>query len=215
MVLLRIQGNKMGKANKRLFLGFAVSLVLHLLLLGGAWLFSNKTMFEETSDEIYEASDVIADFAQELDEIKLEDVQKVARRHVTQIEIFPIDNNSLLNKLWGRSRVIARQVDDERLKAQRKTIPVVKNPATKPKLLYRTPVFYPDEAGGEVGTIVVCFLVGYDGIPEYTSTAQSSGNRFLDSAALDSCIKWRFAPAKDTQGRLVRCLVYIPVTVKP
>lgn len=106
-------------------------------------------------------------------------------------------------------------MEDERLKAQRKTIPVVKNPATKPKLLFRIPVAYPEEAGGKTGTIIVCFLVGYDGVPEYTSTAESSGNRFLDSAALDSCIKWRFAPARDDKGRLVRCLVYIPVTVKP
>ena len=204
----------MEKNNKGLLFGFAVSIILHFVLLGGAWLFSDKVILEETSDEIYEASDVVADFVPELDENTIKNVQKIARRHVTQIEIVPI-NDGVLDKLLGKSRLIARQVEDERLKAQRKTIPVVKNPATKPKLLYRTPVPYPEEAQGEVGTIVVCFLVGYDGVPEYTSTAQSSGNRFLDSAALDSCIKWRFAPAKDAQGRLVRCLVYIPITVKP
>lgn len=194
--------------------GFLVSLLLHFFILGGAWLFSDKTFLAETAEEIYEASDVVADFVPELDELSIKDVQKIAKKHITQIEFIKIDNN-FIDKMFGKSGLIARQVEDERLKAQKKTIPVVNNPATKPKLLYRTPIPYPQDAEGEIGTIVVCFLVGYDGVPEYTSTAQSSGNRFLDAAALDNCIKWRFAPARDAKGRLVRCLVYIPITVKP
>lgn len=204
----------MNKSDKRFMTGLIMSLVLHGAIFGGIWFWSVPTFLANTSDEIYEVSDVVSDYVPELDEQSVKNVQKIARKHITKIE-FVILESSALDKLFGKSRLIARQVEDERLKAQRKTIPVVKNPAIKPKLLFRTPVAYPEEAGGETGTIVVCFLVGYDGVPEYTSTAESSGNRFIDSAALDSCIKWRFAPARDAKGRLVRCLVYIPVTVKP
>ena len=52
-------------------------------------------------------------------------------------------------------------------------------------------------------------------MPEYVSTAASSGNPFLDGAALEECIKWRFSPAQDVEGNDVRCIIYIPVDVKP
>ena len=100
-------------------------------------------------------------------------------------------------------------------KKEGKNVPISKNPATKPKLIKHSPVPYPAEANGVTGTVTVCFLVGYNGAPEYTSTAESSGNRFLDAAAVEHCISWRFTPARDSKGRLVRCLVYIPVTIKP
>jgi len=133
---------------------------------------------------------------------------------VSQVTLVLLEVDEL-KKLNMNTRKVATRIQDEKLKKEGKSVPVSKNPATKPKLINHSPVPYPAEAGGEAGTITVCFLVGYDGVPEYTSTADSSGNRFLDSAALEHCISWRFTPARDAKGRLVRCLVYIPVVVKP
>lgn len=59
--------------------GLLVSLLLHFFILGGAWLFSDKTFLAETAEEIYEASDVVADFVPELDELSIKDMQKIAK----------------------------------------------------------------------------------------------------------------------------------------
>lgn len=200
-------------ANRRFLLCFIISLVLHGALLLGAYLLSNGTLLQDKSDEIYEASTVVNDFVLPADSKIAEKVEKVAQRHVASIEFVMVDAKGL-DRFFGKTGIIAREVTDKKLKEQRKVIPVVKNPAVQPKLTYYTPIPYPREAGGVTGTVVVCFLVGFDGVPEYTSTAESSGNRFLDAAAVETCINWRFSPARDAKGRLVRCLMYIPVTVQ-
>ena len=194
--------------------GFAVSIFLHSVLLLGAWFLANPALLAAKSDEIYDAGDLSSTYIQEPSEELQERVERVAKRHVTKIEFVILDSN-LLDKLFGRTSVIARQVEDQRARDARKTLPVMRNPAVKPALVRHTKIAYPKEAAGAKGSVVVCFLVGYDGRPEYTSTAESSGNRFLDAAAVDGCIEWRFTPAKDAKGRLVRCLVYIPVMVEP
>ena len=94
-----------------------------------------------------------------------------------------------------------------------KIAPVVREPMVKPKLIKLSPIPYPAKAGGQNGRVIVCILVGVDGVPEYASTAGSSGNPFLDGAALEECIKWRFSPAEDAEGNYVRCLTYISVDV--
>lgn len=198
----------------RMLFAVIFSLISHCGILVCAKIVSNPTLLATTSEEIYEASDVMFDYVSNVDEKTAQHVRQIAKHHVTQIEFVLVDG-SIVDKLLGNSKVIAREVEDERLKAAKKTIPVVKNPSVKPRLIYQTPIPYPTEAGGKAGVVVICFLVGYDGVPEYTSTAESSGNRFLDGAAVDACFNWRFSPAKDSKGRLVRCLVYIPVTVKP
>lgn len=199
---------------QQLLICFAASLAAHVAVLGCAWVISNPAIMAATSDDIYDAGDLSSSYLPEPTEEIHEKVERVARRYVSKIE-FVILQQDVADKLFGRTSVIARQVDDQRARDVRKTLPVMKNPAVKPKLVKHTKIRYPAEAGGETGSVVVCFLVGYDGRPEYTSTAESSGNRFLDAAAVDGCIDWRFTPAKDSKGRLVRCLVYIPVQVEP
>lgn len=199
---------------QRLSICFIGSLLVHVLVLGCAWVVFNPTIFSETSADIYDAGDLSGTYLSEPVREADEKVERVARRYVSKIE-FVILKQDVADKLFGRTNIIARQVDDQRAKDARKTLPVIKNPAVMPKLVKRTKIRYPAEAGGETGSVVVCLLVGYNGRPEYASTAESSGNRFLDAAALDGCIDWRFTPAKDSKGRLVRCLVYIPVLVEP
>lgn len=94
-----------------------------------------------------------------------------------------------------------------------KVAPIVREPMVKPKLIKHNPVPYPAKANGHNGRVIVCVLVGVDGVPEYVSTAGSSGNPFLDGAALEECIKWRFSPAEDADGNYVRCLTYISVDI--
>lgn len=202
----------MDRAEKRFFYSFLAAFLLHAFILG-LGLFLTGTVFKPaTSDEIYETSDVVEDLAQQNLEPVAEPVQGGTKPRLTNLEFIVLDTDTVKN-LFGRSQQIARQVQDEKLKKARKTIPVVKNPPTKPKLIAHTPVPYPQAAGGATGTVLICVLVGFDGRPEYVSTAESSGNRFLDAAAVDHCISWRFTPAKDNSGRIVRCLVYIPVAV--
>ena len=94
-----------------------------------------------------------------------------------------------------------------------KVAPIVREPMVKPKLIKHNLVPYPAKANGHNGRVIVCVLVGVDGVPEYVSTAGSSGNPFLDGAALEECIKWRFSPAEDADGNYVRCLTYISVDI--
>lgn len=199
---------------QQLLICFVVSLAVHVAILGCAWIVANPALLTETSADIYDAGDLSGTYLPEPDEAIHEKVERVARRYVSRIELVVLKQD-MLDKLFGRTNIIARQVDDQRARDARKTLPVMKNPAVKPKLVKHSKIPYPAEAGGETGSVVVCFLVGYDGRPEYTSTAESSGNRFLDAAAVDGCIDWRFTPARDAKGRLVRCLVYIPVQVEP
>ena len=116
---------------------------------------------------------------------------------------------------WRKLKKIKiEEIDPSSLKKP-KIAPIVREPLVKPKLLRHAPVPYPAKAGGQAGRVIVCILVGADGVPEYVSTAASSGNPFLDGAALEECIKWRFSPAQDMEGNDVRCIIYIPVDIKP
>lgn len=203
----------MDRAERRFAYGFLASIVLHGIILCICLLLTKNVFVGATSDEIYEASDIGEMAAQTSLAPLPERAATVVRHHITNIEIVLMSSKNI-KQMFGSTQNIASQVRDENLKKARKAIPVVKNPAVKPKLTVHTPVIYPSAAGGVTGTVVVCILVGFDGRPEYVAMAESSGNRFLDAAAVDSCLSWRFTPAKDTQGRIVRCLVYIPVVVK-
>lgn len=203
----------MDRAEKRFAYGFMASIIFHILLLGVCLVLTRNIIIGATSDEIYEASD-IGEIAASTSLTQLpEKTTALVRHHITNIEIILLKDQNI-KQMFGDTQNIASQVRDENLKKARKAIPVVKNPAVKPKLIVHTPVLYPQAAEGATGTVVVCILVGFDGRPEYVAMAESSGNRFLDAAAVDNCLNWRFTPAKDTQGRIVRCLVYIPVVIK-
>ena len=198
----------------RFLVAFLISFVLHGAVLSGSLLYASRYPLGETSDEIYEASDVVEGLEEKpLEKVEKQDSQR-SKKYVSNITLVILDRDQV-KKVDSRTRHIASRIQDEKLKKEGKSVPISKNPATKPKLVSFSPVPYPAEANGAAGTVIVCFLVSYDGRPEYASTAESSGNRFLDAAAVEHCISWRFTPARDDKGRLVRCLVYIPVTVKP
>ena len=204
----------MMRIKHRFLAAFLISFILHGAVLSGSMLYASHYPLGETSDEIYEASDVVEGLAEKpLEKVERQISQK-SRKYVSSITLVILDRDQV-KKVDTRTRHVASQIQDEKLKKEGKSVPISKNPATKPKLVSFSPVPYPSEANGAAGTVIVCFLVSYDGRPEYASTAESSGNRFLDAAAVEHCISWRFTPARDDKGRLVRCLVYIPVTVKP
>ena len=198
----------------RFLVAFLISFILHGAALSGSMLYASRYPLGETSDEIYEASDVVEGLeVKPLEKVERQNGQR-NKKYVSSITLVILDRDQV-KKVDSRTRHIASRIQDEKLKKEGKSVPISKNPATKPKLVSFSPVPYPAEANGAAGTVIVCFLVSYDGRPEYASTAESSGNRFLDAAAVEHCITWRFTPARDDKGRLVRCLVYIPVTVRP
>lgn len=91
---------------------------------------------------------------------------------------------------------------------------VVNNPAQPPVPTHRAQPNYPSSArdAGIQGTVRIRFLIGKDGHVESASVAASSGNAALDQAAVDAAYRWRFSPAKDDQGRPVRCYASGPIT---
>lgn len=91
---------------------------------------------------------------------------------------------------------------------------IVHNPAQPPSVISRAQPDYPSSArkAGIEGTVRIRFLVGKDGSVESASVSASSGNAELDQAALNAAYGWRFNPAKDEQGRPVRCYVNGPIT---
>ena len=164
------------------------------------------------TDVIYEATDITGVEAGTTTSVDGEADNNFVRNLHANMEILWLQPADLA-ALGDKNMVIAQRLHQEEMKKAKKTVPIVKNPAVKPKLIESTPVPYPSEAGGATGTVVVCMLIDFEGRPEYCSLYQSSGNRLLDAAAVEHCISWRFKPAKDAQGRTARCLVYIPVAV--
>ena len=187
---------------KRFLLAFLVSVALHGLLFGGSYLLSRTGILQQTAEEIYSMSDVVEDLVP-AEPLQPAPAGRNATRRIAANVSFLLISPAEAKELSGNTQRISRAIRDEKLKQQRKAIPVVKNPAVKPKLTQYSPVPYPAAAGGTSGTVTVCILVGYDGRPEYASIAGSSGNRFLDAAAVEHCITWRFTPARDGKGRLL------------
>ncbi len=85
-----------------------------------------------------------------------------------------------------------------------------------PVPISRTPPVYPREAlrRGRGGTVRVQATVAPDGSVERMEVAQSSGDRYLDRAALEAVRRWRFAPAM-RNGQPVSATVVIPVDFSP
>ena len=197
---------------------FAIALILSCVLHGGlivAGVFQSRLGYlGERSEDIYQVSDVVENLSG-VDGEKLENqLKQKTGRYVNRMDFILLDKNTI-DLAYHNTEIIASQIREDAKRQEQRTVPVSKNPALKPKLIFYDPVPYPTEAAGAVGTVIVCILVGYNGRPEYTSLAESSGNRFLDAAAVEHCIGWRFIPARDSQGRIVRCLLYVPVKVKP
>lgn len=81
-----------------------------------------------------------------------------------------------------------------------------------PVPINQPPPIYPREAlrRGIGGTVRVQATVSPDGSVERMDVAESSGNRFLDRAAMEAVRRWRFQPAM-RNGQPVSATVTIPV----
>ena len=64
------------------------------------------------------------------------------------------------------------------------------------------------------GTVRVQATVAPNGSVERMDVAQSSGDRFLDRAAMEAVRRWRFTPAM-RDGEPVSATVVIPVDFSP
>ena len=75
---------------------------------------------------------------------------------------------------------------------------------------------YPREAlrRGVGGTVRVQVTVAVDGSVDRMEVAQTSGNRYLDRAAMEAVRRWRFSPAM-RNGQPVSATVVIPVDFTP
>lgn len=75
---------------------------------------------------------------------------------------------------------------------------------------------YPQEAlrMGAGGTVRITVTVAPDGSVERQALAESSGNRYLDRAALEAVRRWRFQPAT-RNGQPVAAEVSVPIVFNP
>lgn len=75
---------------------------------------------------------------------------------------------------------------------------------------------YPQEALNRNigGTVRVRVMVAADGSVERMDVAESSGNRYLDRAAMEAVRRWRFKPAM-RDGQPVIAQVIVPLEFKP
>ncbi|MEO5963282.1 MAG: energy transducer TonB [Thermomonas sp.] len=87
---------------------------------------------------------------------------------------------------------------------------------TSPVPVSRPPPSYPREAlrRGIGGTVRVKATIAPDGSVERMEVADSSGDRYLDRAAMDAVRRWRFTPAM-RNGQPVSATVVIPVDFAP
>lgn len=79
-------------------------------------------------------------------------------------------------------------------------------------VLKQVPPKYPSEAAraGVTGTVVLIITVSDSGLVENILVERSSGNRLLDTAAIDAANEWTFAPAIE-HGKPVRGRVRVPM----
>lgn len=94
--------------------------------------------------------------------------------------------------------------------------PGMRGTDSPPVPISRTPPVYPREAirRGIGGTVRVQVTVASNGNVERMEVAQTSGNRFLDRAAMEAVRRWRFTPAL-RNGQPVSATVVIPVDFTP
>ena len=89
------------------------------------------------------------------------------------------------------------------------------NNATPVPISRRAPI-YPREAlrRGIGGTVRVQVSVAADGSVDRMEVAESSGDRFLDRAAMEAVRRWRFKPAM-RNGQPVAATVVVPLEFNP
>ena len=86
-------------------------------------------------------------------------------------------------------------------------------PVTPPRLLKMQKPKYPPEARrNEIeGIAYIKIMVNASGQVVNSMIVQSSGNSFLDNAALQAVYNWQFSPAKNTNGIPVAGYITVPV----
>lgn len=86
-------------------------------------------------------------------------------------------------------------------------------PVTPPRLLKMQKPKYPPEARRDEieGIAYIKIIVNASGQVVSSMIVQSSGNSFLDNAALQAVYNWQFSPAKNTNGIPVACYITVPV----
>lgn len=101
--------------------------------------------------------------------------------------------------------------------------PSIPEPQARPDMAENAPVAvsrpaprYPREAlNRNIGGIVrVQVVVGQDGRVERMELAESSGDRFLDRAAMEAVRRWRFIPAT-RNGQPVTASIIVPLEFNP
>lgn len=197
--------------NKRLLLGMTLSLILHIGVFGGSY-FSDVFAKDYQSNELFEVIEYVETVQGDSEEDRMNRFNRKVHVEDEFLEVWLVDDGELESE---KLKQLSYEDLEVEIKQKPKIAPIVHAPAVKPKLVTSSPIPYPTRAKGAAGKVTVCILVGVNGRPEYVSTAGSSGNPILDSAALESSINWRFSPALDDKGRPVRCLIYVPVLVEP
>ena len=88
--------------------------------------------------------------------------------------------------------------------------------STTPTPISRPAPRYPREAlaRGVGGTVQVRAVIATDGSVERMEVAESSGNRYLDRAAMEAVRRWKFKPAV-RGGQAVAAEVIVPLEFNP
>lgn len=193
----------MYSANLRISVAIIISLVFHLGIIFIGHVHGQKKL---VVGEIYETMSEIQAVNYVGESVNARKNYNRGYWKYAPLNLYILEDNVKIKKIK------TEDFDPQTLKKP-KVAPIVREPMVKPKLIKHNPIPYPAKANGQNRRVIVCVLVGADGIPEYVSTAGSSGNPFLDGAALEECIKWRFSPAEDADGNYVRCLTYISVDI--
>lgn len=90
---------------------------------------------------------------------------------------------------------------------------IATNPAVPPRVVRSVSPVYPESQRltNVDGVVRLRLLIGTDGTVEDVTVMASSGSRPLDNAAVNACRRWKFTPAKNAAGQIVRCYWDLPI----
>lgn len=90
---------------------------------------------------------------------------------------------------------------------------IATNPAVPPRVVRSVSPVYPESQRltNVDGVVRLRLLIGTDGTVEDVAVMASSGSRPLDNAAVNACRRWKFTPAKNAAGQIVRCYWDLPI----
>ena len=93
---------------------------------------------------------------------------------------------------------------------------IYNSPAIPPRVIKSPKPKYPtNERNNKIeGISSIRLLIGKNGNVESAEIAGSSGSSALDQAALETAYKWKFIPAKNSNGENIRCYAIQPFAFK-